>query len=54
MPHINAIFPELLKLLPRHLYREGRLPHGGDRYTKRFSAWNQFTTPKSLEGGCPS
>ena len=44
MPHINTIFSELLKLLPRRQFEKAVLAHGGDRYTKRFTAWNQFTT----------
>jgi len=44
MLHINSIFSELLKLLPRHQFEKAVCAHGGDRYTKRFTAWNQFTT----------
>lgn len=44
MPHINSIFSELLKLLPRHQFEKAVCAHDGDRYAKRFTTWNQFTT----------
>jgi hypothetical protein len=44
MPHINSIFSELLKLLPRHQFEKAFCAHGGDRYAKRFTTCDQFTT----------
>jgi hypothetical protein len=44
MPHINSVFSELLKHLPRHQFEKAVFARGGDRYTKRFTAWNQLTT----------
>jgi hypothetical protein len=44
MPHLNTVFSELLKHLPRHQFEKAVSARGGDRYTKRFTAWNQLTT----------
>ncbi|MDP2815119.1 MAG: IS4 family transposase [Rectinemataceae bacterium] len=44
MPHLNTIFAELLKHLPRHQFEKAVSARNGDRYVKRFTAWNQLTT----------
>ena len=38
MTHINTIFFELLKLLPRRRFEKAVNAHGDDRHTKRFTA----------------
>jgi hypothetical protein len=35
---------ELLRLIPRHQFDTIVKNHGGDRYVKHFSCWNQLTT----------
>ncbi len=44
MAHSNTIMNELLKLIPRHQFDTIVKNHSGDRYVKRFTCWNQFTT----------
>lgn len=44
MPHLNTVFAELLKHLPRHQFEKAVSARNGDRYVKRFTAWNQLTT----------
>jgi Domain of unknown function (DUF4372)/Transposase DDE domain len=44
MAYSNTIMSELLKLIPRHQFDTIVKNHGGDRYVKRFTTWNQFTT----------
>ncbi len=44
MPHINTVFAELLKHLPRHQFDKAVSAHNGDRYSKGFTAWNQLPT----------
>lgn len=39
-----TIFGELLKLLPRHQFERAVQEHGGDRYVKSFTTWQQLLT----------
>lgn len=42
MAHSNTLFNELLKIIPRHDFHLIVERHGGDRYVKRFSCWQQL------------
>lgn len=44
MAYSNTLIHELLKLIPRHQFETIVKSHGGDRYVKRFTCWNQLTT----------
>lgn len=42
MSHINTIYNQLLHLVPRHQFEGLVKRHGGDRYVKYFTCWQQF------------
>lgn len=44
MAHYTTIMNELLHIIPRHRFDTIVNRYSGDRYVKRFSCWNQFTT----------
>lgn len=44
MPKIGTLFGELLKLVPRFHFEKAVSTHKADRYSKKFSSWNQLTT----------
>jgi len=44
MSHYNTIMNQLLHFIPRHRFETIVKQHDGERYVKRFSSWNQFTT----------
>ena len=44
MAHSNTIYNQLLQLIPRHQFEKAVKAHGGDRYVKYFSCWQQFIT----------
>jgi hypothetical protein len=44
MAHSNTLLHELQKLIPRHQFDSIVKNHGGDRYVKQFTCWNQLTT----------
>lgn len=44
MSHYNTIMSQLLTFIPRHHFENFVQSHYGDRYVKKFTCWNQFTT----------
>jgi len=42
MQYSNTILNQLLNFLPRNQFNRFVGQHDGDRYTKKFSSWNQF------------
>lgn len=43
MAHLNTIFYQFQNFLPRHAFEKFVFDHGGDRYVKDFSCFNQLT-----------
>lgn len=41
--YTNTIFNQLLAFLPRHRFDQFVGQHGGDRYVKKLTTWNQLT-----------
>ena len=52
MAHTTTILNQLLHLLPRHAFEKSVSLHGGDRYVKYFSCWQQFVTLLYAHGQC--
>ena len=44
MPHINTIFNQLLRFVPRHHFDDSVKKYQSDRYVKKFDTWSQFIT----------
>jgi len=44
MNKVYTIFSEVLKLCPRYHFEKAVEQHGGDRYVKTFTTWQQFMT----------
>jgi len=44
MNKVYTIFSEVLKLCPRYHFDKAVQQHGGDRYVKTFTTWQQFMT----------
>ena len=44
MSKIGTLFGELLKPVPRFHFEKAVSTHKADRYSKKFSSWNQLTT----------
>lgn len=44
MNKVYTIFSEVLKLCPRYQFDKAVEQHGGDRYVKTFTTWQQFMT----------
>lgn len=42
MRHINTVFHQLIKVLPRHRFQASVERHNGDRRTRKLSCWTQF------------
>jgi len=51
MGHINTIMNELLVLVPRHDFQSLVSQWGTDRYVKKFTTWNQFSTLLYAQAG---
>jgi len=43
MGYSSTVFRQLLTMIPRKQFAEAVSASGADRYTKHFTAWNQFT-----------
>jgi len=42
MKYNNTIFNQLLNMLPRYQFEQDVARQQANRYTKHFTAWNQF------------
>lgn len=51
MGHFNTIMSQLLVHIPRHDFQTLVSQWGGDRYVKKFTTWNQFTTLLYAQAG---
>jgi hypothetical protein len=51
MGHINTIMSQLLVLIPRHEFHSLVSQWGTDRYVKKFTTWNQFSTLLYAQAG---
>lgn len=51
MAHYNTVLHQLLSLVPRHDFDSLVKRYQGDRYAKKFTAWNQFTVLLFAQAG---
>src|SRR5450432_3614352 len=51
MRHFNTIMSQLLVHIPRHDFQTLVSQWNGDRYVKKFTTWNQFTTLLYAQAG---